>query len=299
MQRRRRSGKGPVSWGLLFLGFLTGAAFVVGLLIYLDWFKAAPIDVKPSRPSAVERQNAPLVETTAPHTPSRPFPQTAYAGPKLAIVIDDMGQDLKKLDEILRLNADITVAVLPNLAHSVETADRAYSKGLDVLVHMPMEPKDSDAHDPGDGVVRGAMSAGEIKAVMELNIMSVPHAIGLNNHMGSRFTEDEAGMRAVLGVVKNRNMFFLDSKTSANSVGARLAKEMGLKNAERDVFLDNERDVEYIKARFKEAAAIAAKKGKAIAIGHPYPETLEALRQAMPELSKKGVKVVSVSELVR
>ncbi len=298
MRRHQGNGKGPFSWGLLLLGFLIGAAFVAGLLMYLDWFKPAPIDVKPPRPSP--SVSIPPGETLIPHIPlSRPSPHAAYAGPKLAIVIDDMGQDLKKLDALLRLPLDITVAVLPNLAHSVETANRAHSKGLEVLVHMPMEPKDKEAHDPGDGVVLTTMSAREIKGLMELNIMSVPHAIGLNNHMGSRFTEDEAGMRAALGIVKNRNMFFLDSKTSPNSVGARLAGKMGLKNAGRDVFLDNERDVEYIKARIKEASSIAAKKGRAIAIGHPYPETLEALRQAMPELSKRGIKVVSVSELVR
>lgn len=276
---------------------MIGAAFVAGLLIYLDWFKPAPIDVKPPRPSP--SVSIPLEKTPIPQIPPRPSPRAAYVGPKLAIVIDDMGQDLKKLDALLRLDADITVAVLPNLTHSVETADRAYSKGLDVLVHMPMEPKDKEAHDPGDGVVLTTMSAREIKGVMERNIMGVPHAIGLNNHMGSRFTEDEAGMRAALGVVKNRKMFFLDSKTTPDSVGARLAAEMGLKNAGRDVFLDNERDVEYIKARIMEASAIAAKKGRAIAIGHPYPETIEALRQAMPELSKRGIKVVSVSELIR
>ncbi|MBI5236073.1 MAG: divergent polysaccharide deacetylase family protein [Deltaproteobacteria bacterium] len=295
MQRRRRSGKGPFSWGLLLLGFLIGSAFVAGLLIYLDWFKPTP---RVDRPGPQATVTPPPAKPPAPPAVPRPAP-VVHAGPKLAIVIDDMGQDLKKLDALLKLGADITVAVLPNLAHSVETADRAHSKGLDVLVHMPMEPRDKEAHDPGDGVVLTTMSAMEISGLMERGIKGVPHAIGLNNHMGSRFTEDEAGMRAALGVVKSRKMFFLDSRTSPDSVGARLAREMGFKSAGRDVFLDNERDVEYIKARIKEASKIAVKKGGAIAIGHPYTETIEALRQAMPELSSNGVKVVRVSDLVR
>ena len=211
-----------------------------------------------------------------------------------------MGRDLKALAELLEIDAPITFAVLPRLSHSKDVAEAAYSKGHEVLLHLPMEPKPSvdGQKDPGHGALLTSMSAVDVKSVVEDDFKDVPHASGINNHMGSKFTEDETLMRAVMEVVREKNLFFLDSLTTPASVGSRLAKELGVRGARRSIFLDNTRDVAYIKAQINGLAAAARKRGKAVAIGHPYPETIAALKDALPELKRSGIEVVRLSEII-
>jgi hypothetical protein len=217
---------------------------------------------------------------------------------KVAIVIDDLGQSAPPIEGLLALDLPITFAVLPHLKYSTEAAERAHERGLDVLLHAPMEPKDSLKHDAGRGVLLTGMSEAEIRNHLANDLSGVPHAIGVNNHMGSKFTENERTMRVVLGVLKDKNLFFLDSKTTAASVGERLAGRMGVRNAGRDVFLDNEQDVKYIKGQIARLIKTARKEGSAIAIGHPYKETIAALNETAPEFRKNGIEVVRLSELV-
>ena len=127
----------------------------------------------------------------------------------------------------------------------------------------------------------------------------VPYAIGANNHMGSRFTEDRAKMQTVLGFLKGRGLFFIDSKTTPHSVGYSLAREMGLETASRNVFIDNVQDVEAIKAQLEQLAGMARRKGVAIGICHPHNATILALTAAMPELQRSGINFVYVADLVR
>ncbi|MBI5561372.1 MAG: divergent polysaccharide deacetylase family protein [Deltaproteobacteria bacterium] len=219
--------------------------------------------------------------------------------PRVAIVIDDMGQDMKRLDEIIGVGSQITIAVLPYLQYSTETAKEAHLRGLEVILHLPMEPKGSDEHDPGKGALWTAMTPAEVRGQTEADLKAVPYADGVNNHMGSRFTEDEPLMREVMGVVKKKGIYFLDSRTTSKSVGAKAARGLGAASAGRDVFLDNERDGKSIKARIDETVRIAKKRGTAIAIGHPYPETIKALHETLPGLDGKGVVVVRLSDLVK
>lgn len=292
--RRKNSGRGPIPWGLVVLGFVLGAAVLMLVVELGPYFK-------PALPQKAEIPLEKPPEETKPEPPvqekvEKPAPQPSY--PRVAIVIDDMGQDLKKLKEIFQLNAPITIAILPYLSHSADEAREAHARGIEVLLHLPMEPHDTADNKPGKGVLLTAMSEKEVRAQVENDLTSVPFAVGVNNHMGSKFTESEPQMRVVLDEVKKREMYFLDSRTTPRSVGGRLARELGMRSADRNVFLDNTRDKAYIKDRINEAVNIARKNGVAVAIGHPYPETIEALREAVPVLQASGVRIVKLSEII-
>ncbi len=277
----------------MIAGFLVGAVFIVLLFKYsLFWKPFPPVKIV-EKPAVI-----PPKEEIPPAVTEAPKPLIPKEPPKVAIVIDDMGQDLKKLNQLIQLHAPITIAVIPNLRYSKETSDKANGKGLEVLLHLPMEPKDLKDNNPGKGALFTNMTPDEIRNEMERDFKSVPNAIGVNNHMGSKFTENEALMKTVLQVVKKKDMFFLDSRTSSNSVAGKVAREIGVRNADRNVFLDNTRDDKYIKGQIAQLVATAKKRGKAIAIGHPYPETIKALKETVSKLNDSGVKVVKLSEIV-
>jgi hypothetical protein len=276
----RPGNKRPLVWGYIAVACLAGLVVVLLILRYSG----------PGR-GLVSEEEAPQL------MPAEPAIGVEERRPMVAIVIDDMGYDMRRLRSLLEVDAQITVAVLPHLRFSREVAVEAYSNGWEVLLHLPMEPRNS-ANNPGKGALLTAMDEGEVRLQMEEDLKGVPHVSGVNNHMGSRFTEDAALMRTVLDVVRDRDMFFLDSRTTSGSVAGRLAREMGVKGVERSVFLDNTRDPEYIKARLAELVRIARKRGKAVAIGHPYPETIEALKSTVGAMQQDGIEVVRVSDLV-
>lgn len=293
MAKKSRKKEGLSSWGLLILGFVVGVALVMAA------FRFGLVDVKRFAPDAARtaRYVPPPSKPVEP-PPLPPVAEEVDTSPRLAIVIDDMGPDLEKLRQLMDVGGIVTVAVMPHQRFSKETADTAYENGLDVLMHLPMEPKDMKEHNPGNGALLVAMTPPEVRAQMEDDLTTIPHAIGINNHMGSRFTENEPLMGEVLDFVRSKDLFFLDSRTTAHSVAIRLATEMGVNNAGRNVFLDNTREVGYIKKQLSQAVAIARKRGKAIAIGHPYPETIQALRESLPELAASGVRVVRLSDVI-
>ncbi|MBI4827851.1 MAG: divergent polysaccharide deacetylase family protein [Nitrospinae bacterium] len=219
------------------------------------------------------------------------------AGPAIAIIVDDMGADIALAQKFLALDIPIALAILPGLPHSKEVALAAHSRGAVVMLHLPMEPENGEAN-PGPGALTTAQDDAEIERRFADALRWAPGAQGVNNHMGSRFTEDAARMKTVLELVRRQGLFFVDSRTSADSAGYRVAREMGLPAAQRDVFLDNERDVEAITAQIEELFKKAARRGHAVGIGHPYPETLEALRLALPRLQERGARVVPVTALL-
>jgi len=191
----------------------------------------------------------------------------------------------------------LALAILPGLPHSKEVALAAHSRGAVVMLHLPMEPKSGEAN-PGPGALTTAQDSVEIERLFDDALQWAPGAQGVNNHMGSRFTEDTERMKAVLTLIKRRGLFFVDSRTSPESAGFSLAREMALPTAQRDVFLDNERDVAAITGQIEELFKKAARRGHAVGIGHPYPETLEALRRALPRLHERGARVVPVTALL-
>ncbi len=206
-------------------------------------------------------------------TPSGP----SAAGPLLTIVIDDMGGSTSQAGDVLDLGLPLTLSILPNLAHTREVDALAAKAGAEVLLHQPMEAQDKAAEAAGPGVLKVGMSAAEAAQILAANLAQTPHAVGMNNHMGSRGTEDVGLMRAVMAELKARNLFFLDSRTSDRSVGDKEAPRLGVPFLARAVFLDNEHGQQAAILMLKEAERLALTRGRAIAIGHPRPETLAAL----------------------
>lgn len=229
-------------------------------------------------------------------TPPMPGPKRNARGlPLLAIVIDDMGYQQRLDEELLHLKLNLSFAFLPYGPHTIEQAELAKYLGREVLLHLPMEPTDP-RWDPGPGALTLAMSSAERAEVFAKDLARVAPAVGINNHMGSRFTSDPAAMQDFLALVRDRSLFFLDSLTSQDSLGYTLAREMGVKTCRRQVFLDNVRNQARIIGQIRELLADAERQGWAVGIGHPYPETLEALRVAGPEILGR-VELVGVSHL--
>ncbi|HHV55428.1 MAG TPA: divergent polysaccharide deacetylase family protein [Firmicutes bacterium] len=219
---------------------------------------------------------------------------------KLAIVIDDWGYDWPAAREFLALRVPLTVAVIPHAPLTHEHAERARKAGFEVLVHLPMEPfrlSGSNGSASAD-MVRVDMETAEIQSLVARAIADVPRAVGMSNHQGSRATSDPQVMGAVLEVVREHGLFFLDSRTAPSSVAATTGQELGVPTARNDLFIDNDDRVEAIVARLREGARLARREGSAIVIGHVHRATAAALRQVLPELARDGIELVPVSQLV-
>ena len=217
---------------------------------------------------------------------------------KIAIIIDDIGYQKEIAEQIMDLDYPIAISVLPFLPHSQFVAQMAKEKGLTLLLHLPMEPHNSNT-DPGKGAIFTTMNEQEIKAKILANLEDIPSVDGVNNHMGSKATEDDFIMRTVLHELKERNLFFVDSMTSPHSVGYQLSKELGLKTAQRTVFLDNEQDINYIRNQVAILKDTALKYGSAIAIGHPYCNTVDVLKELESMVKPEGVEIVPLKELLK
>ncbi len=217
---------------------------------------------------------------------------------KIAIVIDDLGQNKQVAMDLLNLDAPLSFSVFPFAPYSREVAKEASKHGRDVLLHLPMEPKEYPRQDPGKGRLLTTMAKKELLSQLDKNLSAVPYVKGVNNHMGSKFTEDPERMRLVLEDVKRKGLFFLDSRTTPNTVGFRVAQQLGIKSGQRSVFLDNDKDVSKIKARISELIELSKKNGGAIGIGHPHPNTVQAIREALPSLREDGVQLVPISALL-
>ncbi len=227
--------------------------------------------------------------------PEKPEEKPPSGLPKLAIVIDDIGNSKELGEEVLSIN-NVTIAIIPELKYSLYFAERAHKKGKDILVHMPMEPKNKDKYGGDTTFLKVDMSSGEIKKITESLLKTVPYAKGVNNHMGSEFTENQEKLMPFFEVLKKRGLFFLDSRTSAESRAFETSITMGIKGYKRDVFLDHEVDEEKISKQLDIAVSEAYRKGYAIAIGHPHPETISVLKRRFKEIAKT-VEIVPLSKI--
>lgn len=224
-------------------------------------------------------------------------PPSNSNGPKVALIVDDCGQWIATERAFVALGIPLTVSVLPDVPYTATIAREAADAGKGVMLHLPMETV--SGLNPGPGKVTTEMSDAQITAQVQSDLAQVPLARGVNNHEGSKGSADERVMHDVMGVLARRgNLFFVDSRTSAESVGERTAREAGVPTAGRDVFLDNQATVAYTEEQLREAAAIALRTGSAIAIGHPKPTTLAAVRAMIPQLQAAGIQFVLVGDLV-
>lgn len=221
---------------------------------------------------------------------------------QLAIVIDDFAGATKNgTRAFFALGKPLTFAVMPNFPDSASIAQRAVRQGYQVLVHLPMEPFRGKASHLGPGTIYVHLSDAEIEQRVHRAIASVPGAVGVNNHMGSRATSDVRVMRAVLRAVKAHGMFFLDSRTTDQSVACEVAAALGVPCGKRDYFLDNVNSIGYIKEQLREAARLAQKRGSAVAIGHvgtTGANTARAIREMIPELEAQGIEFVYLSNII-
>ncbi len=215
----------------------------------------------------------------------------------LAIVIDDMGYDRSLADAVIALPFPLTVSVLPHLPISSEVAEEAHSRGDEVLLHLPMESEGETAK-AEEIELRVGMSAGQVSSTVAGMLETVPHAVGVNNHQGSRATSNAALMQALMPLLRERGLFFIDSRTEAKTVAYDVAKRDGVRAASRKVFLDDVETRQAIVAQLELAARDAARDGFTIAIGHPRPATIAALAAEVPRLQARGIQLVFASDVV-
>ncbi len=215
---------------------------------------------------------------------------------KIAIVIDDMGPDMKSGEKAILLPAPITLSFLPYAVRAREQAKEARERGHEILLHMPMEPMGNEG--PGKGALTVDLSDSEIEERLENALSAITGFDGVNNHMGSKFTAYAEGMEVVIDDLLDRNLFFLDSRTSTQSVAIQIAKEKGLPSISRDVFLDDNPAPDAIRKQLELAEHVARRKGYAVAIGHPHASTVAVVEAWAAEAPKRGIEIVPVSALV-
>lgn len=218
---------------------------------------------------------------------------------QVAIIMDDIGINRDAALQALQLPMPLALAIIPGEAHSTEIMNLAHRQQSDIMIHIPMEPVSYPQNDPGPLGLFSHQSEQQIRERINHIIAELPYAIGGNNHMGSEFTQHADKMRPVLTALKDSGLFFVDSLTSKDSVAYQQARELGLSCAIRDVFLDNVREIEPILAQLDRLVSRAHQHGSAIAICHPYPQTIEALHSFIKDRERFDVEIVSITRLVQ
>lgn len=225
-----------------------------------------------------------------------PMPKIPLA--MMAIIIDDGGYNLENFKKILDLGKPITYAILPEAPYTQETSLLARQKGNQILLHLPMEPKEGHHAPLENNMIRCHMPPQQIKSIIHNALKQVPGARGINNHMGSKATENHKVMKALMEVLKKEKLFYIDSNTSLKSVGPLLAAQYGVPFACNESFIDQEKNVSAIKRAIRKAIKKAQKEGKVVIIGHPYAETGQALGEIISEIEREGIRLVYASEVV-
>jgi len=228
--------------------------------------------------------------------PAQREPAIADA-PRLAIILDDLGSDRAAAEAIFAMPYPLTVSILPNHEHSKEIADEALQRGFQVMLHLPMQSVANES--PEKEELRPGMSAAQVQSLLGEMVESVPNAVGVNNHQGSQATSDPALMNELMPTLRDLHLFYVDSRTTAATVAFDTAQRDGVPTAFRNVpFLDDVQNAAAIRKQLQLALRGAKEKRAAIAIGHPHPATLEALREFLPTVRASGVRLVFASDLV-
>lgn len=215
--------------------------------------------------------------------------------PTIAIIIDDMGNQYQNGLDLVLLPYPLTLSFLPNRRHTQALSSLAQEYDKEIMLHSPME--NQQGFKLGVGGLRGTMSEQEIKRILSQSFEAVPSMIGINNHMGSKLTTKPKIMRWVMEEVRQHPFYFVDSRTSAQSVAAKIAKEYKIPTLTRDVFLDHHQTRQFVQTQFLKLIRIAKEKGTAIAIAHPHKVTVDYLSWALPKLDEKGVRIATISAL--
>lgn len=239
---------------------------------------------------------APVRQEALPRVTPKKRAAAAAGSGNIVLIIDDLGFDGQPLERLMALDPNVNVAILPNGTRASEFAETLHERGFEILCHLPMQPRGRET--PGRGAILTSMSDDEIARATRANIDAVPHARGVNNHMGSLATSDRRVMTSVIGALPD-GMYFIDSRTAGGSVAADVAREMNVRTATRHVFLDDVASESAVRKQVAELAEAAEKRGTAIGIGHPYPVTMRVLAEELPRLKARGFKLVRASEIVQ
>jgi polysaccharide deacetylase 2 family uncharacterized protein YibQ len=243
---------------------------------------------------------APAAPIPARATPRpRDPPPAAVSAPRVAVIVDDLGARRDVFDPLRDIRRPLTIAVLPGLPLSEWTAREAAAAGMEVLLDLPMEPYRFPEVDPGPGALLMAMSPQELQAQVGAHLASVPGAVGVTNHMGSRMTEDRTRMRTVLEVLVGRRLFLVDGLSSNLSVAYDEAKALGLRAGRRQIVVDHAAGEAGDRVRWDEVAWWAERRGEVIVIAHGHPMTARLLREYVPRWEARGIRLVPVSQLAR
>ncbi len=261
--------------------------------------EAAPAPKPPPQASPAPEADPTTVNSLhAALPPSPPERPPLKVLPRVAIIIDDLGHDRPLAEKFIGLNAGLTLAILPHSPHQQAIARIAHAQGVEIMLHLPMEPMEYPEVNPGPGALLTSLSSDELLQVLEDDLKAVPHARGVNNHMGSKLTTHSEQIYQVFSVLKRRGLYFVDSRTTEASVCQPSARLLQLPFAQRDVFLDHVQDPAFIRKQIRELVRLARQKGEALGIAHPYPATYTVLREVLPEL-RQQVEIVPASRLVR
>lgn len=220
----------------------------------------------------------------------------SLADARLAIIIDDIGYNQAQSERAARLKGHFTLAILPFTPYGLSSARLAHERGKELMLHLPMSALNSQSLGKG-GLVSGMNKAAFLDTVRQ-DLASIPQVKGVNNHMGSRLTQEAEPMQWLMSELRSRGLYFVDSRTSAQTKAYEIAKSQNLPSLKRDVFLDDNNNPLAIEAELKRAVKLARERGAAIAIGHPYPTTLSVLERLEPLLQKEGVRLVYASQLL-
>lgn len=253
------------------------------------WSSSAP--ATPSRARAAPKPRDPL--------PALPALSAPVSAPRVAVIVDDLGARRDVFDQLRDIRRPLTVAILPGLPLSEWTAREAAQAGMEVILDLPMEPYRFPEVDPGPGALLMAMGPQELQAQVGAHLASVPGAVGVTNHMGSRMTEDRARMRTVLEVLGGRRLFLVDGLASNLSVAYDEAKALGLRAGRRQIVVDHAAGEAGDRARWDEVAWWAERRGDVIVIAHGHPLTARLLREYVPRWEARGIRLVPVSQLAK
>lgn len=218
---------------------------------------------------------------------------------RAAIIIDDLGEDLSAARQLLQLNYPLTFSVMPHLRHSTQVAEEAHRRGREVMLHLPMQPEPNSPARRSAEELEVGMTSSAVRRIIESDLASVPHAAGVNNHMGSRATADVKLMAEAMQVLGERHLYFVDSRTTPDTVALEVARRMQLPAFYRSIFLDDTETIAYTLGQLRELRRVLEEQGTAIAIGHPYPTTIRALAQFLPQLERDDIQLLPASRLTR
>jgi len=290
--------------GLAILILLVIAA---GVFTHRYMLRKHPVHKPPIPAPETVSKHAPETEPLYEVFPEEPVPEPALPipppsvvdrQPKVAIIIDDLGYDRRIARRFLELDTELTFSVLPYTPHTRSISREVQTKGRELILHLPMEPVEYPRIDPGPGALLSSMNPDELIEQLRNNLAAVPGIKGVNSHMGSRLTTAPDRMNQIFSILKQQNLYFVDSRSTSRTQSRSSAKLLQVPFGERDVFIDHVQDPEFIRSQCRKLIRIARRKGVAIGIAHPYKATYKVLLEMLPELQKE-VRLVPASQIVQ